>query len=376
MTTAEEVRGLAATSAQRWTTLALSGRAWQDRLVRGRVTGRVGRDVRLPRVERAHHDAIAAGAAAFGQREQEWRLWRRGEARVRSEYTIGRETITVVGQGGQWWRWSPTLGSTSGRGATRPVRLVLGPAGVLLDPARLLAPLEIDAVTPTTGVAGRSALTVKAHTGTLRPRERLALREAGAGADTFELVIDAELGILLAVRAFVGEEPLQVVEVAELTVDHELPEPLFVPEKLAADRYVSVDRGQRASLEEIAKTVGFAVFAFEPAVSPLPPHVAYFERDRRGLGPHHVIATYVVVDEERGRGQLRVTFADGDLPKALRDEWGIAGELEVAESQQGRALRSRVRGQRDGTYFELESSILPAGHLAALVATFVPLPRA
>src|SRR5579862_1614765 len=97
MTSVDDIYELLNPAEQRWETISATGRAWQDRLVnRDALTARSQTPGRTRRVGRTHNQLVGADTAAIGQREQEWRLWRGGLVLIRSEYSIGKETVTVV----------------------------------------------------------------------------------------------------------------------------------------------------------------------------------------------------------------------------------------------------------------------------------------
>ncbi len=369
MTSPDEVRELIASADERWETLEVEGRTWQDRIAarEAAVAMRQERGAQTPlRSQR--------GGAALpqGQREQSWHLWRGGDVLVRSEYLIGRELVTVVGQGPRWWRWSPTLGPTTGGGVGRPVRLMLGPAGLLLNIKAVIEQVEFSEVREATAVK-RPALRFRATPNATRPRGRLALREAGTGAEEYEITVDAERGVLLALSALHGGSPFVQMDVGRVVYDAPLAPSLFAPESSTAAPFSPTRAGQHVSTVGVAESLEFTPLVPNPSPSPVAPHVALFDGDRRGLGPRHVVFSYVVVDEELGRGQLRISEARSPLLRAAHDQWTSVGDVEVSDERHGRLRRQRVRAERDGIYLELDSSTLPLARLMEILVSLTPM---
>ncbi|MGI9033309.1 MAG: hypothetical protein ACR2HY_06445 [Acidimicrobiales bacterium] len=151
---------------------------------------------------------------------------------------MGTETITVVVDGRRWWSWSPLLGAKAG-GPDVPVGL--GPGLTLLEGRRLLSALGEFEMTGKRPVGSRRGVIVRARPlGSesddldqgLTPEMPAVswgplLSELGDGADTYELTIDEELGILLRVEACLDGQPFRVCEMRELVVDQAVPAELM-----------------------------------------------------------------------------------------------------------------------------------------------------
>ncbi|MCU1491260.1 MAG: hypothetical protein JWM85_2665 [Acidimicrobiaceae bacterium] len=355
----DELSALVGASHECWSTLRSSGRAWEDRLVTRQA--RTARQAQSERSSRASRLPELRGVSAI-ERNQQWRLWRGGLLLVRSEYVIGREVVTVVGQGPRWWRWSPTLGAASGGGGNRPVDLLLGPVAALFDGAALLQNLEV--VQQASGtVAGRDAVVLRTRPAASRPRERSAFREVGPGADEYQLSIDAERGVLLATTAYFQGHAFRTVETSEIAYDEELPPNLFSPNAPAGERFVPPRPSQRLTLEELAAEVPFAVVVPDPALSSVAPHIAHFEADRRG--PERAVITWPVV-EQSVRGQLRVVISSDFVPGSDATVWERQSDLETSEERHGAVARRRVRARLGSTAVEVESNVVSLARLIAV----------
>ncbi|HLI14446.1 MAG TPA: hypothetical protein VKV23_00115 [Acidimicrobiales bacterium] len=356
MTAPEAVRDLVATAEDRWRSVRAAGRFWQDRQATRRALAR--RRTRLG-VQPRGLPAREVSSTPLGERATAWRLWRGGAVLVRAEYELGAETVTVVGQGPRWWRWSPRLGATSGGGAGAPVGLVLGPPSVLVDGRRLLDALELASVEEAV-VAGRPAYAVRAVPRAGGGRARLALREAGMGADEYLVAVDAERGVILAVTALLDGEAFQACTTDAVTFDEELAAELFAPAAAPDQHFVAGGNlVRRLSPADLAERVGFAVLVPVPSPSPSPPHVALFDADARTGTPTHAVLTYAIADPAVGRGQLRILLAGSEPPRSARDRWReVAPGIEGCEERSGRLARAKVRARLASTFVELSSSVL------------------
>lgn len=363
-----------------WQSMRAEGTVWEDRMVgraqRVRVSAgargaRRGERRRSIGATRAAVSAAGPGATRLGEREQHWRLWRAGQLLVRAEYEIAHETVTVVAQGPRWWRWSSSLGSTSGSAASRPLRVVLGPAAVLLAGPELAAQLELfDA--GHARVAGRDAYLLRGRPLQLGGQSRTALREAGLGAEEYELRIDAERGALLAVSAVAGGRPFRVVAATLVGFDESFSPSQFSPTSSQHGRFVA-QAPRQLTLADLAQVLPFAALVPDPSPSVFPPHVAVLPTERAGVGLRAVLAWAVSAGGRRG--QLRLQLTEEEPAPSVRDRWVAAGDVISSEEERNGVVRRRVRTLRHGTFAELESSVLPLDELTAIARSLVPMQR-
>ena len=230
----------------------------------------------------------------------------------------------------------------------------------------MLEQLEVSVV-GTGKVAGRPVVRAEATPLASRGRARLALREAGLGASSYEIAVDVERGVLLSVEARIGSRPFQRCEVTQIEFDGQLPPSLFSPEESSGAQFVKDRAPEHLSLDALVDAVDFPVLVPDPSPSPYPPYIALFDSDRRGFGPRHAVFTYAIVDPDLGRGQLRVTLAGSELGRRDRERWESVGGFEVLEERHGRVARRRARAVLGGAYVELESAVYPTQRLIDLV---------
>jgi len=178
----------------------------------------------------------AVRAMAEGEEPEEtvvkWRLWQAKPDKIRTEFQVGAETVKALLIGPVWWSWTRSTGLRTNRGDPSSTHGT-GPAEVLTDTPGLLSFLRLRAVSRTTFMS-RSAYVVSAEPGPVdRNGQTSVLHALGAGADRYELVVDAEIGILLRSQAEEGGKPFHVIEVEELGLNEQPDERLFSPEGLS-----------------------------------------------------------------------------------------------------------------------------------------------
>jgi hypothetical protein len=164
---------------------------------------------------------------------QPWRLWRAKPDKIRTQFQVGTETVTAVITDRQWWSWTLSGGLRT-NGGDPSSNHGHGPGDVLVETPMLISSLTLRAVERTTFLS-RSAYRVTAQPARLDPgAPEFVLHGLGVGADRYELLVDAEVGVLLRAQAELGGEAFRVVEVDEFGFNETSPdEHLFTPESLA-----------------------------------------------------------------------------------------------------------------------------------------------
>ena len=137
-----------------------------------------------------------------------------------------RGEVVLVRDGPRWWRTAPGLGFAQGEEPESSIDAAVI-LGLWVDPRPLTGLLELAPAGDSTTL-GRPARTLTAtadgdagYAGDLAP--------LGWGADRWELVIDAETGVLLATYAYVGDVVFRHVEATEIELYSELDDALFRP---------------------------------------------------------------------------------------------------------------------------------------------------
>ncbi len=217
-----------------WTTLAMAGHEWRHH---GRLHAAFDRT--MPAAAATATATMNAGSVDHDEGDAAWRIWLARPGKARAEYALGTDMIAVVVDGPRWWSWSPLLGPRSGG---PELQVGLGPGWALLAGPSLLSVLGEFKVTGQRVVANRSGVTVEAEPLGVEVDDDLdtelalempavsagmLLSEIGVGADSYELTIDEELGIVLRVESRLAGEPFRVCEVVDLSVDQAVPPELL-----------------------------------------------------------------------------------------------------------------------------------------------------
>lgn len=167
------------------------------------------------------HEAAAGDPELFGMRTEpgatESRQWldRAGD-RAREE----RGELVLVRDGPRWWRQHPTAGTESGEApqSSLDVAVVLS---TWTDPQPLTRALELESDGDENGrLRVKATARSDAFDG--------ALTALGWGAAHWELLVDAQRGILLGTTAFTTDgEPFRRVTASGLSLDADLDDALF-----------------------------------------------------------------------------------------------------------------------------------------------------
>jgi hypothetical protein len=164
---------------------------------------------------------------------EHWRLWHAKPDKIRTQFLVGTATVTAVLVGRQWWSWMPGQGLRTNGGDPSSSH-GRGPAEVLVEAPSLLSSSRFQSVSRTTFLS-RSAYVVGATPATLDEHAPpFVLHALGAGADRYELVVDAEVGVVWRSQAELGGAAFRILEVDELGIDEPLEENLFRGDSLGA----------------------------------------------------------------------------------------------------------------------------------------------
>jgi hypothetical protein len=224
-----DVLELLHTSPDRWQTLRLAGREWRhlarfhhawDRWWAPRQRGSVS-VISFAR-------AVIPGESTEPPETsvEQWRVWHAKPDKIRTEFPVGTETVTAVFAGSQWWSWSRSMGHLTNSGGLHASH-GLGPAEVLVETPSLLGSLKLQSVSRTMFLS-RSAYLVGAVPAKLDEHAPpFVLHSLGAGADRYELIVDAEVGVVWRSQAELDGEAFRVLEVDELGINEPLDDGLF-----------------------------------------------------------------------------------------------------------------------------------------------------
>lgn len=247
------------TSDRRWRTFRATGREWRhtQRLLTA-----------FEREARKRTAVMTYGGRAEGrdpaEQDERWALWIAPQAMVRAEFAVGDETITAVLDGYRWWRWSPSDGArTNAANPQDQSSHGTGPGAALLETASILPGLSFE-ITGRVEFAGRSAVAVRA---TPLHSERDQYFPSGlhgiGSADEYELLVDAERGVVLRAEARLDGSPFKVVDVTEVAFDEDFPPDTFVLELPPGETFESPPDFRDVPLDRMESEVPFTVLVPE-----------------------------------------------------------------------------------------------------------------
>jgi outer membrane lipoprotein-sorting protein len=150
----------------------------------------------------------------------------RQPSRWRAEVDLPSEGVTrlQVTDGPRWWLYDPRRGVETNAAAARPEsspRPIEAATADAFDPAPVIPTLWLEPRGPTRQ-AGRSTIRVRGV-----PREGAGDPVRWPGADEYELLVDADRGVLLRFAASLEGEEFAAIELERVVFDEELPDTLF-----------------------------------------------------------------------------------------------------------------------------------------------------
>jgi hypothetical protein len=364
-----ELLELMHTSTTRWQTIRARGWEWRH-LVRLQDAWRR----MIPR-DRSRGIAISSGSEQPTPEDvrEPWRLWRAQPDRVRTEFTVGDDTVTAVIVGETWWSWSRSRTVTTNRGDPHSSH-GRGPGDALLHPASILPAVELDVAGPIIFI-GRPALEVVATPSPIDDNDeessdwRFATHHLGGGADEYALLVDAQRGVLLRSEARIGGEPFRIIEMAAVAFDEALAEDVFAP---PPDRDIQSTTSPRSvSLIELPDAVSFTVLV------PESPPFGADDVDLHPADPRHGMPEQIhIAYASQFFGEDDRYFWLVEAAETIREpaaEWRDAEGMRFGEDRAKNPPLRIVQLERLGTHVEVRSYSLQMEELLDLARSLVPL---
>ena len=313
--------------------------------------------------------------------EETVRLWYERPDRLRAEVD-GFPPRTVVSDAESTVVYSPRFG---------PIRGPRGESGYGIgsflgaEPAALLAAVSFE-IRGRTLLAGREAIVVRA-----RPRSvtdvmgRLhGLPGLEAGADRYELLVDAERGLLLRSASVIDGEEFMVCEVLQVAFDERLDPAVFtfaVPPGERVRTHAQVfGRMDVVSIEEAVERAPFTVLAPTGLGAEWTEEAQFQDRGAHGDHPTRVLLHYV----RQGSGEPdpeRFSVSE-QAARGEEIDWGTQWErvergdlvLFVASTTAHRWRAVFVRLEREGTSIAINSQSLDRERLLEIAESFESVP--
>jgi outer membrane lipoprotein-sorting protein len=368
-----EVLELMHTSEQRWRSLRAAGREWRH--------SALNLEAFMGIVERRRPGSVAVfGGSSKEVEEPEeiestWRLWVEGSNRVRAEFAVGHgETVTAVVDGRTWWSWSPSTGAVTNEGSEN-AETGLGPGTALVHPALILPAIDLEIRGRTTRL-DRSVYQVLAIPESDNEGEENSglLHGIGSGAEEYELMVDAERGVLIRTEARLHRRPFLILEMDDVAFDEELPAHTFTLAPPAGEAFETLPRSRSLLLEELPGAVSFTILVPERVLEDAQVDVMIESAVPRHGVPEYADITYHTFPGEGPPTFLALRESAGPMPMPDGTEWQEIEEFKVEEDPHTSPPTIRVRVEVQGTHVELSSRDLSLERLLSMARSLVPLP--
>jgi hypothetical protein len=362
MTALGDLLELIHTAAERSSSVRLAATEWHHHARAAEAFARFQRELPGTAIAGSAADVQPEGASTTSIR-----LWWEGPERHREEIGPGGSRHVLVRDGGRWWAGSRDWGVVSHETeAGRPQEPSLAH---LVDPARLLGALRLEPA-DADRVAGRVTIGATAAPRTASESDGTVIYRLGAGAEAFDLAVDAERGVLLRVVARLDSGPFHSFEVTEIGFDESFPPETFVHEPEAGDEPVGQAwRPERLPLHQAARRAPFTILA--PARVPAGWRLHVTWAGARGR-PRLPATAHLLYESEDGAysAQMRQRDAAEPFEDWLRFE--PCEDVEIADAGESVQPRYYVRTVRQGTLVELSGD--DRDLLLAFAAALRPAP--
>lgn len=325
-----------------------------------------------------------SGNAEPPEREETLRIWRDGE-RSRDEHHGGdQDGSYAVADGPLWWRWDERNGAMSNQDDPSVGSGIGQELEIMLNPTPLLSSLRFR-VTGSSQVAGRATVTAHATPRVQDPRRPrpFELHQLGTGAQLYELEVDQERGVLLAVTAIRDEEPFHKITTLTICFDEPIPAETFrfePPEGEQIQPTWDRHRHQHVTLTEAQQRAPFTVLMPDRVPASWQMHCTFFEASQRPPSVAQVSLSYLSDDGHESVSITQMAAADraGDHHENMVND--PDGWQEISRDGTPITVRPTSWGQaqahleREGTFVFLVSDNLTSDQLATLAAGLRPAP--
>ena len=326
---------------------------------------------------------VASDEPGPPEHEHTVRIWRDG-ARVRVEHHGGqRDGYYAVASGPRWWIWDEHIGARSNQDDPSIGSGVGDELQIMLNPTPLLGSLRFY-VNGSSRVAGRPTITANASPRPQDPRRgrSFELHELGTGADHYQLEIDQQFGVLLAVTAFRDEQPFHKITTLAIHVGEPIPAETFEFEPPEGEEIQTTrmsPRLQHVTLTEAQQRAPFSVLMPDRVPAGWQVRCTFLEASQRPPSPAQVSLSYTSDD---GHQSISISQMAAAGRASNHYESMVNDEHWQELTLDGSLVRVRPAGwgqaqahlERDGTFVFLVSDNLTRDQLAAIAARLVPAP--
>ena len=314
--------------------------------------------------------------------EETVRIWRAGE-RARVEHHGGeRDGDYAVTDGPLWWMWDERNGAHSNRDDPTVGSGIGEELQIMLNPVALLSSLRFQP-TGSSKVAGRPTLTARGvrRSQDTRHGPPFELHELGTGADYYELEIDREHGVLLAVAAIREGQPFQSITTLAAAFGQPIPEETFRFELPPGQEIQSVwgeERVEHVTLVEAQQRAPFTVLMPDAVPTNWQVECRLIRPSERPPSPMQIGLIYRSTDGHESISLSQFPAGGSNPYRELGDGEGWetltrAGiEMKTRPARWGQA---QVEIERDGTFVHLMSDNLTRDQVIKIAAGLRPAPN-
>ena len=313
--------------------------------------------------------------------EETVRIWRDGE-RARVEHHGGpRDGYYAVTDGPLWWMWDERNGARSNQDDPSVGSGIGHELQIMLNPVPLLSSLRLQP-TESSEVAGRP--TIRAH-GIPRPQDArhgpaFDLHELGTGADFYELEVDRQLGVLLAVTAIRDKQPFHRIMTLAAAFDQPIPDGTFRFEPPAGEQIQSIwgeERVEHVTLVEAQQRAPFTVLMPDTVPANWQVQCRLIRPSERPPSPMQIGLIYSSTDGHESISLSQFPAGGSNPYRELGDGKGwetvTRGGVEM-KTRPARWGQAQVELERDGTFVHLMSDNLTRDQVLTVAAGLRPAP--
>lgn len=311
------------------------------------------------------------------------RIWRDGN-RFRVEYHGGpRDGYYAVADGPLWWMWDERNGAHSNQDDPTIGSGVGDQLQIMRNPTPLLSVLRFQP-SGSSEVAGRPTISAR---GIPRPQDdrrgppAFELHDLGAGADHYELEVDRQLGVLLAVTAIRDGHPFHTIATLAAEFERPIPDDTFRFQPPAGEpiqtRTWQESRVEHVTLVEAQQRAPFTVLMPDHVPANWQVQCRLIRPSERPPAPMQIGVIYRSTD-----GHESISLSQ--FPAGGSNPYRELGEGEGWETvtRAGIEMRTRpatwgqaqVELERDGTFLHLMSDNLTRDQVLTIAAGLRPAP--
>jgi outer membrane lipoprotein-sorting protein len=309
------------------------------------------------------------------------RIWRSGD-RARLEHHGGqRDGYYAVVDGPLWWIWDERMGASSNQDDPNVGSNFGDELKIMLNPIPLLSSLRLQP-TGSSQVAGRATWTAQ---GTPRPQDprrggAFELHELGTGADRYDLEVDQQRGVLLAVTALRDEQPFHRITTLAIGFDEPIPDDTFRFEPPAGEEIQPLrdkHRVEWVTLTEAQQRAPFTVLMPDTVPANWQVQCRFINASQRPPSPVEVGVIYRSTDghESVSLSQSSIKGANPHRRMGNGDDWeDVTRDGIPMKTRPARWGQAQVELEMHGTFVHLMSDNLTRDQVLTIAVGLRPAP--